>query len=640
MMNVAIKPITRFRKWAAAAYGVGRYVVSLIPVLIIVSTLSYLAYCYFFSSKGPDSIILLVTDSLLFDDPRVKVWQSAAAEEGLHLTLMTDSDFMRPCNNLQQYAGLIVPDQIHKIASDMLIDGIKNYVREGGNLLLVYDAGIWNTLGVYPTARHRLSELVGVDYALYKSMLANSIVWESVTGKAASFSSLVIPPGKYVQQQPEQTQQSEKLVSLADKSYQLTTYGYEMLRYPSFVTRGAYAGETLLTQSNGNLFAGQRRYGKGSVLFVNTPLGYMKGETDGMLLHGFIRYFADNILQLPYLASVPDGMGGLVMNLHLDSSVELQPLAKMQELGFYQQGPYSIHITAGPGKLTADDRQGLDVSTNQQIRQWIEFFRQRNHVIGSHGGWLHDYFANRISADRQEEFVSLLALNKQALEEVTGVPVREYSAPKGNHPQWVSEWLEQQDMLAYYFTGNSGMGPTRVYRDGMLRQEKLWAFPIQNYRNMTGFDELKFGKVTDQQVKNWLLEMTDFSVRNRTSRLIYFHPRGVIHYPQAAKSWLAYTAEKIESNQFRWYTMSGLAEFLNARDQVHWQVKQKNRSHMFSASHPSGALAQQTWVLPRSKYKKPEITQGRARLGKDSSRWLVIAESGTSLEFVAERIEQ
>ena len=73
---------------------------------------------------------------------------------------------------------------------------------------------------------------------------------------------------------------------------ELRRYKYGDLQYPSFVTSGNYAGEVLFHSNNG-LVAGEQSYQKGSVLFVNLPLGYLKGSTDGLLLHVFLKYFAE-----------------------------------------------------------------------------------------------------------------------------------------------------------------------------------------------------------------------------------------------------------------------------------------------------------------------------------------------------------
>lgn len=611
---------------------------SLVPILIIATALYYVVNCYILSDKANNKIILLVPDSLLPGDSRVEVWQSAAAEEGLELTLMTDSDFLQPCNGVQQYAGVIMPDQVHKRASDILIQGIKSYVRKGGNLMLVYDAAIWNTFGVYPAKNSRLSEVTGIDYALYPSLLDKTIQWDTVIGSASAFASLTVPPGKFIETSIMSEHRPESKQAKADKYYQLTAYGYKSLRYPAFVTRGSYHGKILLKQNNGNLFAGYNKYGAGNVLFVNTPLGYLKGQTDGLPLHAFLRYFADNILDIPYLAPVPDGIGGIVMNWHLDSRASLYSLQKMKQLGFYEQGPYSIHITAGPDRDRSDDKLGLDVPANPEIKNWIKFFTKRSYIIGSHGGWLHNYFGNKVPATKQPEFTHYLELNKHALEKLLDYPVQEYSSPKGNHPQWITSWLEQQGILAYYFTGDTGMAPTRAYRNGVLRNKKIWAFPIQNYADMTGFDEFYQRGLKSDTVKNWLIALTDFTIKNKTSRLVYFHPRGVLHYPEAARSWLQYAGRQNQENKFRWYTMTELAKFLNTRDQIIWKMHKEGQLQIFEASQPDNtSLAHQTWLLPKDRYHKPDITLGKARIKEDNRHWLVTAISGSRLEFSAAR---
>ena len=57
--------------------------------------------------------------------------------------------------------------------------------------------------------------------------------------------------------------------------------------------------------------------------------------------------------------SVPDGVGGLVLNWHVDSNAAIKPLQEMSSWTLMQQGPYSIHITAGPDAGKAGDTEGL-----------------------------------------------------------------------------------------------------------------------------------------------------------------------------------------------------------------------------------------------------------------------------------------
>ena len=121
-------------------------------------------------SPGADRLILLVPDETSFSNPRVTVWLDAASEEGLHVVAMHDSAFLRPVFGRPPCAGVILPDSIHERASDLLVGAIRDYVAAGGNLMLVYDAATESLQGYYPGDRSRLSELAGVDYALYKTL--------------------------------------------------------------------------------------------------------------------------------------------------------------------------------------------------------------------------------------------------------------------------------------------------------------------------------------------------------------------------------------------------------------------------------------------------------------------------------------
>ena len=168
---------------------------------------------------------------------------------------------------------------------------------------------------------------------------------------------LGVPPGKYF----PFSAPSAALENTT--STQLRRYQYGNLEYPSFVTSGDYAGQVLLRSSAG-VVAGFHRYQNGSVLFVNLPLGYLKGNTDGLPLHTFLHNFAVQMLSLPHLLSVPDGVGGLVLNWHVDSNAAISALQAMNTWTILQQGPYSIHITAGPDTYTIGDNKGFNVLHN------------------------------------------------------------------------------------------------------------------------------------------------------------------------------------------------------------------------------------------------------------------------------------
>ena len=53
------------------------------------------------------------------------------------------------------------------------------------------------------------------------------------------------------------------------------------------------------------------------------------------------------------------------------------------------------------------------------------------------------------------------------------------------------DWLESQGVVAAYFAGHTGMGPTRQYRDGQLRNPDMWVFPVTPYGQHATFEEFQ-----------------------------------------------------------------------------------------------------------------------------------------------------
>src|SRR5579864_4233367 len=76
------------------------------------------------SPESADRILLLVPDDASEADSRVSLWLDAASEEGLHITPVHDSEFIRPYLKTAACAGIILPDSIHKQVSDAFLAGI------------------------------------------------------------------------------------------------------------------------------------------------------------------------------------------------------------------------------------------------------------------------------------------------------------------------------------------------------------------------------------------------------------------------------------------------------------------------------------------------------------------------------------
>jgi hypothetical protein len=599
-----------------------------IGMLVLAAGLAWFSYDRF--SPDADRIILLVPDGTSFSNPGVTVWLDAGSEEGLHVVPMHDSAFIRSIFPRPPCAGVILPDSIHGRASDLFVGAIHDYVATGGHLMLVYDAAAESLQGFYPGERSRLSDLAGVDYALSKTLGSSMIQAGDVGGSISTMDDLTIPPGKYF---PFAAPASAKSGTSAPEETRLRRYQYGSLAYPSFVTSGDYSGQILL-HSIAGVVAGQHNFQKGTVLFVNLPLGYLKSNTDGLPLHAFLKYFATHTLSLPYLLAVPDGVGGLVLNWHVDSNAAIKSLQELESWTIVQQGPYSVDITAGPDTYAIGDGKGFDVLHNPVSQDLIRIHSLRGDEIGSHGGWIHNYFAAHVETDKPKDMEKFLELNKAALEKVTGKPVVEYSAPNGDQPIWVTRWLEKHGFVAYYFTGDSGMAPTHDYRNGQRGGKNIWAFPIAQMDRAASFEEMSAEDVPFAVIQQWLEALTGFVAVHEQVRLAYFHPPGIIPFRQQVQNWMETTAQLKAQGRFRWYTMTQMANFLNSRKQVRWKLSERDGLASLEAAD-SKTLGHETWRFPADRFGEPAVMRGSAIVRQDGNGWLVVAGEGTQLELQA-----
>jgi peptidoglycan/xylan/chitin deacetylase (PgdA/CDA1 family) len=320
------------------------------------------------------------------------------------------------------------------------------------------------------------------------------------------------------------------------------------------------------------------------------------------------------------------------MNWHVDSHNALKDLRTMIDLGFFEQGPYSVHFTAGPDTNTFGDNIGLDVERDPEIQKWIRLFIARGDEVGSHGGWIHNYFGKHVTDDNEKDVSQYIALNNEAISKVSGRAVREYSAPLGNHPAWVTRWLEEHGVRVHYYTGNVGQGPTRSYIDGERLGTNVWTFPVSVLGDIATFEEAALEEAVGQkEFGTWLNNLSDFAQDHALIRLVYFHPPGVVLYKEAARRWMTHTKEMLTHGKFRWYTMTRIAEFLDRRELVEWSVTQdRNSGVVFKSSHPEN-LSEQTWRFAKARYKKPILDTGEGTIQESSSDWIIVGGSGKLL---------
>ena len=709
-------------------------------------------------APDPGLLLLLLPDGQDPADPRVRAWVDAAVEEGVRVQPVADSQFLQLGDAALGYAGLVLPDSLHVLATDEVIAAVQRYTQDGGKTLLVFDFGALTLLGdvpVYPVPKSRLSALAGVDYVLYDQLRDRTTGLGPVTGLRSTLRSLLVPPGKSVaydgsaaasgaitaadtagsgagglvsaagispstamylpvstqdpggvrgfdvQQYGQQRYFSAasnaqtplparqvsvdlgraqrgapvtrgtqatlsgaasttgELSALASTDPVEAWSGYLLgpLIYPSYVTQGDFGllpGQRVLaTSPQFGLVAGINPVGAGQVMFVNLPLTYLKGRTDALMMHGFLHLFTREVLELPHLSAMPNGVAGMTLDWHLDAKAAQSPTSKLVKLNVFNdpKALFSIEMTAGPDAIIPKDGLGWNLSSNKTAQQLLQSFAKTGHALGSHGGWIHDWYGDRVSETNRLEssggacvnsvlkldnYEQCLQLNRQVVDGVVGRASIAYSAPEGNNPLWAMDWLEQRGVVAAYFGGHTGLGATRQYRDGQLLNPAIWVFPVTPFGLYATFEEFQSYSIAQADVKAWYRELVDFSIAQNTSRMVYAHPPGAALWSTVLLDFLNYA--KAQSPRLSWYTSVRLAQFMSRRLQVSWSQSRDDATGqtVFTVSHP-GSLAEMTWRLPRSRYPQaPQLRSGSAEVdGSDSRYWQVRAKGGTLLVFGA-----
>ena len=154
----------------------------------------------FASSPDPGLLLLMVPQGHTLTDPLVTAWLDAASELGVRIQPITDRQFKNLGTAALGYAGLILPDQLFMVADNTLIKSVRDYTQAGGQTLLVYDFGTltldFNLRPIYPIPKARLSDLAGVNYAMYDTLRDKSIAVGSIAATRSTLRELQVPPGK------------------------------------------------------------------------------------------------------------------------------------------------------------------------------------------------------------------------------------------------------------------------------------------------------------------------------------------------------------------------------------------------------------------------------------------------------------
>jgi len=485
----------------------------------------------------------------------VRALQSILEEEGVPFTLIQNEELVTldPKKLSQTKPALLYPDGSDSYIDHDTVFWMEQYVQAGGHFLSVYDVGTKDIKGRYRFNGGVLDKLIGVKTILYNEKKEKAFINGPISFKTLGTASYFgIPKGK------------------VDANGTMVGYIYGQLSYP-------YADNYLLDGSHEVYLWGKRKdgtkvplivnkkLGEGSILYVNLPLAHLKGDSDDLLARSVLRTFLFKMVKIPHIVSAPKGKGGLVINWHIDSNIELIVQPWFMANGYMDRRlKYSMHITAGPDCDAPGDGKGFDAKGKGReiVKSLLPYG-----IIGSHGGWAHNWFAKMLEEGKlsPEEIRKYIQKNDQALSEITGYPITEYSAPVGVFPQPLStRILKDLNMTSYYYPGDTGSAPNRTFYQEKMVSKDIIAFPVMTFNKYASLAELQQAHYSRERVKELLKDLVDYTIQNHTVRLFYSHPYDIYEgiYQNEVKAFLAYAIKKQEKGELVVETMSYFREFL------------------------------------------------------------------------------
>lgn len=549
-------------------------------------------------SQTPEIKVLLVFTPSLAKEEQItlRAYRSVLEEEGFPYQEIGAPALlsMGPEAVSRSKPAIIFPDGAAKHIPEEMRFWIERYLGAGGNAAFVYDAGTRDVKGRF------------LDEGVFAGITGiNNVTYERVRAQAYTVGHIKFLNRRALEffQVPEGKTQAGLL---------LGGYAYGTLEYPMARTRflrrvrpeDIYAtAETLDGERYPGLVLSDS--GRGKTLYANLPLGYAKCYSDDFPLRSVLRTFLAGVVRMPRLLGVRDGRGGLVIDWHIDSSIDWRSLQDMLSAGYL--GPdlrCSLDIAAGDFRDKPGDGLGFDACGKGRSKlELIKGFGS----VGSHGGWAHNWFSTGIESGAfgREEILANIKRNADCLESVTGTKVVEYSAPNGIHPQPVTtEVLEELGFLAYYYTGDTGSAPNRSFLNGRKISDKVIAFPIMPLGKSASLYEMKRAGIPEDEVQRWLLEAADYVIRNRTVRLVYSHPYDIPDYPRALKTFLQYAGRKQKEGALRVDSMAGFARFLLRLLKTRCSFTLTDRGLAVSLRNPEG-IEGLAVALPLARYVRP-----------------------------------
>jgi len=441
-------------------------------------------------------------------DPIRAAYSESLRESGIRFDWIasTDISLFGAAALHQMYDAIVFPDGINtRVPEDATLE-LTRYAKLGGLVAIVADAGSRAGDGLYRPAS-LFAAVSGVDNMLYDKLRARAFGSGLMHFRdAATARWWQVPAGKLL-------------------AGDLSGYQYGPLTYP-FPRAEIESSDVVVDARNGaSPMITRRPVGAGLVAYIALPLGYLRDYSDAFPMT-FLTSLLTSRNTLPHLVAAPDGIGQLIVNLHIDSSVEFMGIPNLRRRGLLRHAvPMEFDVTAGPDLDRLGDGLGFNACGQGPGRSDLKVL-MRYGTIGSHGGWAHNWFAENLNAGRlsRAQVREYVDRNDRCLASVTGKPVRSYAAPAGVHPQpLMTQLLDDLSIEGYYYTGDSGGPVVRPFYNGKLVSERSWAFPVMPDGKLASIGEMRDENIPELPVERWLDQSASYAAERHGIFLVYSH---------------------------------------------------------------------------------------------------------------------
>lgn len=574
------------------------FLLILIGVIIIMLS----AYQLFFADKTIRfNVMLIYQPTLSRQGQGIKAaYSRVLEEEGVPYLWQTRSEILKfsPAVILKNSPVIIFPDEIARNIPLELEMWIEKYVSLGGSAMMVYDAGV-STINGFERKKYVFSKILGLNFEQSGRKVEDRFQSSKVQFMSKEFADFFrIPPGK-LNDDLVISDREGNFVELPTLKIRIEDFNDDLIVY----AKTCYADDSV----SPNIF--QRNLGRGKVFFVNLPLGRLKAfNSSDLLLRSTLTSFLFRIVKIPHISGKQFNKGSLVINWHLGhkddrANSEIMIRRKLVRKEIRQ----SFHIAAGDFLREPGDEQGFDAADKGRstVKRLAEFGR-----IGSLGGCTVELFKDTAGKEKltRLDLDWNIKKNSQILSDIAGYKIKEFSSPDGLHPQPVlTEILEKNGYNSYYYSGDAGSQPNRIFFDGNLISDQVIAFPQIPFFHRFSVAELGYHKTEAKLYLDWLLKNLNFISQNKTTFVIQSSFQDFVEYPSYIPVFNQFLDEAIEHEKLgkiQIRSMSYFAETMLRFLSTQYSFEIRDDRFRIELSNPEG-LIDFCIALPRNLIRRP-----------------------------------